>query len=354
MAGYSLNETQISDITTTTLRNFDRPKYNQIAQAVQRYLAFTKIFKEEKVQEDDGYGIQRDVMLSLSNNARSVGLYQKDNINVQDVNQVIKVDWRHQVTGWAIERREILENTGASRIVDLIKQRRVDAMIGLAALYENMFWSKPATSTDATTMFGVLYWLVYSATTGFNGGNPTGFTAGAGALDSTVYSAWQNYTAQYTYVSKQDLILKLRTGYYLTEWESPVDIPDFRRGRGQDYGFYMNIGTLLAMETLGEAQNENLGRDLASMDGQMTFRRHPLVHAPQLNTLTTSNPIYGLNWSWFYPVFLRGDFMRESPPYWLPEQHNTQVVYIDNTVNTLCTDRRRQILIAQADPSLGL
>ena len=33
--------------------------------------------------------------------------------------------------------------------------------------------------------FGVLYWLVYNASTGFNGGNPTGFSAGAGNLDST-------------------------------------------------------------------------------------------------------------------------------------------------------------------------
>ena len=184
MPGYVLNESQITDITVTTLRNFDRPKYNQIAQAQQKYLAYGKLMDEERVTEADGYGIRkRDVMLSLSNNANTTGLFAKDDNNVQTNNPDNKVDWRHQTTGWAIERREVLENSGPSRIVNLIQQRRADCIIGYAALYENMFWSKPADSTDATTMYGVLYWLVYSATTGFNGGNPTGFTAGAGGLD---------------------------------------------------------------------------------------------------------------------------------------------------------------------------
>ena len=354
MPGYVLNESQISDITTTTLKNFDRPKYNQIAQSQQRYLAYGKLMDEERVTVDDGYALQRDVMLSLSNNARSVGLHAKDNINIQSINQAISVPWRHQTTGWAIERREVLENSGASRIVNLIQQRRADCIIGYAQLFENMFWSKPADSTDAVTMFGVLYWLVYSATTGFNGGDPSGFTAGAGGLATASYPAWKNYTAKYTYVSKQDLILKLKTAYLLCDWESPVEIPDFRRGKGMDYGFYMNAATLLALETLGEAQNENLGRDLASNAGQILFHRHPCTHVPQLNSLTTSNPIYGINWSWYQITALRGDYMRESPPYWLPEQHNSQVTYMDCTLNSLCTDRRRQMLVAQADPALGV
>jgi hypothetical protein len=354
MAGYTLTESQISDITTTTLKNFDKPRYNQLAQPIQEYIAYPKVFQEERVSESDGYAIQRDVMLSLSDNARSVGLHAKDNINIESINQTISVPWRHQTTGWALERREILINSGASRIVNLIEQRRADAMIGWAALYENMFWSKPADSTDAVTMFGVLYWLVYNASAGFNGGNPSGFTAGAGGLDASSYSAWKNYTFNYAAVSKQDLITKLRTAYALCDWKSPVDIPDFRRGSGQNYGFYMNLATRISIETLGEAQNENLGKDIASFDGQMMFRRHPLVHVPQLNSLTTSNPIYGLNWSFFSVEALSGDFMRESPPYWLPEQHNSQVVYMDSTLNTLCTDRRRQILGAMADPANGV
>lgn len=351
---YALNESQITDLTITTLKELGRGRFNQIAQPLQEYYAFSKIFKEEKIQEDEGIGIQRDVMTGLSGNFRSVGLHAKDRTNVQDVNATISIPWRHQVSSWAIEYREVLENSGPARIVDLIKQRRIDCLIGIAQGFESMFWSKPVDSTDPVTMFGVLYWLVYSGTEGFNGQNASGFSAGPGSLDATTNAAWRNWTAQYAAVSKNDLILKLRRAYLNTQWKSPVDIPDFRRGSGQDYGFYMNFNTLLAMETLGEAQNENLGRDLAEFDGMMTFRRHPLYGVPQLNALTTSNPIIGLNWSWFYPVFLRGDYMRESKPIWLPEQHNSQVVYIDNSDNSVCTDRRRQILIANADPALGV
>lgn len=354
MPGFALNESQITDLTVTTLKQLGRGKFEQIAQTVQEHHAFSKIFKEEKVQEDDGYALQWDLMPTFSKNFRSTGLYAKDNINVQDNNITGTVPWRHQTTGWLIERREVLENAGPSRIVDLIKQRRIDCMIGIAEGYEQLWWGKPADSTDNVTLFGVLYWFVYNATEGFNGGNATGFTGGPAGVDCTTQPNWKHWTANYANVSKQDLIKKMRRAYRKTQWRSPVDIPDFRRGSGQDYGYYMNENTLLALEDLGEAQNENIGRDLATFDGTMTFKRHSLNYVPYLDALSTSNPIYGINWSYFFPVFLRGDYMRESKPIWLPDRHNTQVVYMDNTMNTKCVDRRRQQLFAIADPALGV
>ena len=40
---------------------------------------------------------------------------------------------------------------------------------------------------------------------------------------------------------------------------------------------YVNEDTMSSLEDLGEAQNENLGRDIASMDGQIIFRRVPII-----------------------------------------------------------------------------
>jgi hypothetical protein len=182
---------------------------------------------------------------------------------------------------------------------------------------------------------------VKNSSTGFNGGDPAGFASGAGNLATATYSTWKNYTAQYTNVTKSDLISKMRTAYRKIKFESPVDIPDYRRGRGDQYRIYLNETTIKAFEDLGEQQNENLGRDLASMDDTITFRRNPLVWTPELDSDTTY-PIYMLNFAYFAPVFLKGDYLRESDPAKAEGQHNVFVVFVDLTWNILCTDRRRQ------------
>ena len=45
-------------------------------------------------------------------------------------------------------------------------------MIALAELVENAGWTKPASSSDETEPYGLTYWIVKNATTGFTGGLP--------------------------------------------------------------------------------------------------------------------------------------------------------------------------------------
>ena len=94
------------------------------------------------------------------------------------------------------------------------------------------------------------------------------------------------------------------------------------------------------VEEVGESQNENLGRDIASMDGTMTFRNHPIIWTPQLDG-DAQNPWYGLDHSTFYPVCLQGDYLRESEARQAPNQHNVYQVHVDLSYNFLCVDPRR-------------
>ena len=112
-----------------------------------------------------------------------------------------------------------------------------------------------------------------------------------------------------------------------------------------DGGLYVNETTISGIEDLGEAQNENLGRDIATMDNAMVFRNHPILWVPKLDADTT-NPVYGLDHSTFYPVCLKGDYLRESDAEKSPNNHNTYVVYVDLTYNFICVDRRRNWVIA--------
>ena len=340
----SLSHEQLLDLVAVTQRNLGPMAWTDAATELTDYPVFTSLMRKSDVKMYTGDGIQRNVMTDTSGAARHTGLFGKDNVNVDDVMAQIYVPFRHTETSYAFERREKGINGGPEQIVDLIKVRRADAMISLAELIEETFWGKPLNSSDTTTPWGVKYWMVSNATQGFNGGNPSGFTGGAGGLSSTTNTRWANWTDQYTAVSKLDLIKKMRKAHRRTDFKSPVDIPSYRGSTGQKYRIYLNEDTIAAMEDVGEAQNDSLGRDLAPMDGKMTFRSNPLIYTPQLDGDAT-NPLYMINWGCFEIFFLKGEHLRESKLQQAADAHNTYHQFVDTSWNTLCTNRRKQALI---------
>lgn len=340
----ALTADAIADLVTTTQRDLGPMKWTDISTGTQEYVAMPKLLKKEKVTFGSGYGIQWNVMVTTSGNAQNVGLYATDTVNVGDVMKTANIPWRHTVTSYAFDRREVSMNREPARIVDLVKTRRADAMISMADKMETDFWGKPATSADEVTPFGVKYWICMGSTNaGFNGGDPSGFSSGAGGLASATYTRWQNYTAGYTSVTKDDLVAKWRKASTFTNFKPPVDMPDYNRGT--KYGYYTNYSVIGALETLLENQNDNLGNDVASKDGSTLFRRVPVMWVPFLEG-TSQNPIYGINWGTFYPAFLEGEYMREDSPIMAPSQHNVMNVFIDNTYNWCCKNRRSNFVLA--------
>lgn len=335
-----LTDLDIADLVAGTLRELGRMKFQQIAQNLQDYEVFPTWFKKDKVTFDSGIGIQRTLMNRLSGAASHVGLLDPDNVNITDVLDQLQVPWRHAQTSWGFIHQETLMNRGEALIVNIIKPRRTAAMIDLVEELENKAWASPSSSSDKLNPFGIPYWIVKNSSTGFNGGAPSGWTdvAGVSLTDSPTF---KNYTGQYAAVSKPDLIKKLRTAKRKCNFKSPIDINDYRNGKGQRYRLYTNESVVASFEDIGESQNENLGRDIASIDGvQMTFRGHPIRWIPKLDEDTT-NPVYGVDHSTFMPVCLKGDYLRESRAKQAPNQHNVYEVFVDLTYNYLCLDRRR-------------
>jgi hypothetical protein len=138
---------------------------------------------------------------------------------------------------------------------------------------------------------------------------------------------------------------------------------DMSSKRATDRRYYTNETTVSSFETIGEAQNENLGRDLApfsaggggdvkDLDGTLTFKKHPIVWVPQLDDTTVftacTNPIYQIDHSVFYVYCLKGDYLRETGPNPAPNQHNMYRVFLDLTYNALCANRRRCAVFATA------
>ena len=350
MAGNTIQADSLADLVAGTLRDLGRFKWTDIMTATQDHVAWNRLMQEKKIKFDDGYGIQFNVQYQTSGAARHLGLFEVDDVDVADTMVQGNIPWRHGETKMAIEKREISMNRGKSRIFDLIKTRQADAMTDWAETFEDAFWVKPSSSSDLTQPFGVTYWIVYNATAGFNGGNPSGFTSGAAGLDVATYTRWKNYSVNYTTVSKTDLVRKIRKAATFTRFRSPIRTNIQPYDTGTNFGYYTNYNVIGTLEELLEDQNENLGNDVASKDGDVMFRRNPVVWVPNLED-RTGDPVFGINWGVFKPVFLRGEFMRQSGPNNTSgAQRNVIKTFWDTSYNNVCYDRRKCFVAATADP----
>ena len=343
----TLQADDIADLITITQKDLGRLRWTDLSYDLQEYIALPSLLQKEKVAFGSGYGMQYNVMTGTSGAAKDVGLYEVDNVNVSDVMQTATVPWRHMTTNYAIERREIAMNTGAAQIVDLVKIRRHDSMVDLAKHLESRFWSRPASSSDNKQMYGVPYWIVYNSSDGFTGLTPgsSDFSDVAG-LNPSTYDQWRNYSATYTTVSSTDLIRKWRKAATFTKFMTPH--PNNPYG-GDRAGYYTNYDVIGPLEEVLEAQNDNLGNDIASKDGKLLFRQVPVTWVPHLEDFT-GDPIYGINWGVFKPAFLSGEYLREEGPNKASNQHTVFQTHVDLTMNTICYDRRRNFVLATAEP----
>lgn len=339
----ALTAPQLGDLVNATLRDLGEMRFTEIATDLQRHTAMRNLLKRNRIQLESGFGIQWDIMVTQTGAAANVGLGASDNVNIVDTLIQGTADWRNTTTNYAIIGQELAMNRTPRRIVDLLKVRRIGALISLAELMESNFWGPPVAATDNVTPFGVNMWFVKNATEGFNGGAPTGYTTVAG-VSPTVYPRWQNWTYQYTSVSRDDLIRHWRKAATFTDFQPPVDgIPTFNTG--DVYGFYSNYGVIGPLEEALESQNDNLGNDIASKDGLTLFRRVPVTWVPKLEADTT-NPVYGINWGVFKTMILRGWWLRETAVPIVPGQHTVSAQFLDSTYQWVAKDRRRAFILS--------
>jgi len=337
-----------ADLVTTTLRHLEKRTWADIVVDNQNHIAMPKILKKKSVTFGSGYGHQFNVRVFSNNAARNVKLNETDNPTTADTQKTGNVPWRHAETHWALEERIIAMNRSPAQLVSLLSTSRVDAMTDLAELMESNFWGAPSSSSDTLSPYGVPYWIVKNNTTGFNGGHPSGFSD-VGGLSQTTYSRWANWTAQYTSVQKNDAVRKWREAATKTSFKPPVD--GAFSNMGNQYGFYTDYTVLGTLEEILESQNDNLGNDVASKDGNVMFRRIPVEWVSYFDnnsgTVDTTNPIYGINWSVFKPCFLSGEYLKETKVAPHPLHHRTITQYTDCTFNFFCVDRRRNFVLSK-------
>jgi hypothetical protein len=326
----------VLDFVNDTLKDLGKPKFTDISSNLQRHTAMKTLLRANRAVLDSGQGIQFNVLAAQSNAARNVSPAESDNVNLVDGMVQASTVWRFVQTSYMVIAQLADMNREPSRIVDWVLQQRLMAMISLAELMEANFWAAPS-ATDSLTPLGVPYWITKNGTKGFNGGTLTGYTTVAG-LSPTTYANWNNFTAPYTTVSRDDFVVVAREMADKMVFEPATDgIPS--PNTGDEYGFYTNYPVKAALELLLESQNDNLGHDVASMDGKAMFRRVPVTWVPWLDRDTT-NPFYAINWGWFKTYVHRGWWLRETNIKNTPGQHNIASHFIDSTLQFVTKNRR--------------
>ncbi len=338
-----LTPDQVDDFVKLTLSHFKRSKWTDLSMEHQEYVS-AQIISSKKVVEQGGKDISFRVKTRNTGNARITGLYAQDIARVEDVMIEASVGWSKQTTNWSYDVDEDLFQSDPETIIGILKIREHDALSDMAELMEECMWSAPANPSDKRPM-GIPFWIQKDATTtpegAFNGGNPTGFPAGAAGIDSNLYPRWRNWTFGYNDVTTMDMVRKFKRSLAFTNFIPPVPHPELGYGAAA-YGAYTTYRVREPLERLAESRNDNLGSDVARYIDAVTIGGVPIKWVPYLENNDTSDPIYGINWKVLRPYVKRGCDMRRSPPMPAPghTQHTVRTIHIDNWMNYINVNRR--------------
>ncbi len=352
----------ILDLVRGTFPTVRKDTMTNLMMPLQKYYALSRLFKDQRMGFS-GRLIQEELLTDDNGAARTTGLNSNDVFSEKDGVQLITAEMRHSETSYAYDKRVILaQGDNAAKIYDYLKVKRVQALGSLHALSEKLFWCKPPTATDTTDPYGIFYSLVYgSGAAGFNGGNPTGFSAVYGqdtSVSTNNIDRYRNCTGSFTNVVSTDFLDLFWDAYMLIGFEVPQDLNDFRNGVGEKMQCYTTKQNLKDLKHMMEGRNENLGYDLDKVEGTVTFSGTPIRWVPALDQPgvanqinSASHPFLMINWDALRIRFLEGDYMRDTGPYEMtPVRHNSIGVHVDLSWQTINLDRRRCALLAKADP----
>lgn len=356
----SVKMTELGDFISLTLN--DLPDNHFEVNWTNQDYEFTRIYQNERMVIDGGNEIERKIMFDNSGHARYRYNYDTDEPSVEDLMSTVKVPWTRLGTyyGWDdLELRRNLNNT--KRVVDLMKERRVDGSWALADLIESRSWLTPTSATDTLYPYGVPYYINHmtsgSTTDGFVGQTITYQNGSTGTtcanIDASTSAKWRNYAALYTAIDNA-FIKKVRLAMMYTKFKPPVILNDPSQAeRTAQKRFYSDFNTVAELMDLADAKDDRhsgkevLGGLVVDDGGLVMLNRLPVVPIAQLEGVTDPEsgtatcPIYCVDFSYFVPFIHEGYWMIESDPMTDRTQHTSYTVFLDGAHQNLCTNRKR-------------
>ena len=351
----SLSASQIVDLANGTLADLGRFKMEDLMSDLQEFPAAHELMQKARQEKADGLAIRWNALTSTGTNGKFTGLHGRDNIDITAGELYQEIPWRYYKNGMAFDRREVKINGGASKIFDVVKARRHRMYAEGVEDMESTFWDGPTGSTDTTTPFGLLnYWLDYSATTGFEGGDHSYHAGGVGGKLCADYPRLEHYTFNFSTINQATIRL-IRGALRQTRFHGIVQAQKQQispYANGFRRAIYTTYDNLQAMEELLEAKNDNHGNDLAKYDGMVHIAKVPVIDVPYLSeNHATSDPFIGIDWEQVKVCYMKGEWFRETPFTIKSEQHNDLEMHTDCQFNIKVIQRRKGIWLgAKSDP----
>lgn len=342
----TLQYNQIDDAVLETQNNLiAKGAFVDMQTDLTDHVAVREMWKGRAKKFDGGVDWEFAIQMDHNHSARTVGLFETDGSSLTDTMKNGKVGPRHINAHYIYDQRESSFQRGGHAIVDLVNTRYTGMMISLYELMEGILWGKPVDSSDEKTPYGLAYWVTRSATEGFTGGNPAGFSDGRAGVSSIEFPRFANWAGPYAQITKTDLVRKMRRAARKTQFRSPVSHATPSLASMQN-GIYTNDAVIGICEELLEANNMALGNDLASKDGRAMFKSTPLTYVPTLDGDST-DPVFMLDWKWLAIGVMTGWENNLSAPAPVPGKHLVRRVDLDVSLNMVCTDPRRQTVFSK-------
>lgn len=355
------------DLINTTRERLPAGDFT-VTQEFQKYTVMDKWFAQDRVQYRGGRKIVENAQFDDNGNAQFVRPMQRRSIHAVDTQDQFEAPWVMADTHWTITRQEILRNRGPEGFVDMVKSRRIAALMSLANKLETRCWMAPDSTSDDLNPMGLKYWIVpldsSSAGAGFYGCHADGFTDKGGIQAATANAntptcsggepMWRNYvaggatsTTEYYLTINDAAINTMRRCMYKTHFVSPLVVDDLINGPAADYRIYCNVDTKIEYEDHVDEKNEGAGYggDADKFAGLVAFKRVPISEEPQLEDDTT-NPFYFVNHSHFYPFVQEGEYLREDETRNPDEYPDTFVTWVNLAFNFIMRNAREQAVMS--------
>jgi len=353
----SLSNTTLMDILKNTQ---DVEPYDGSFETLQNlhdYEICNRWMAKDKITFDGGTSIVRHVQVTESGAAQWVVPYQTTEPSVTDVQARIRANWCYIQTDYSIAREEMLVNRSRPKLIDLMKSRRLAAMMDLAELLELWVWRSPTNSSDALHPFGVPMYItpiITAQTYGHVGCNPlyndTSAVADCAGIDSSLsaYSRWRNYADRWNLadsfegVIEDEDIIKITRMLRRLHFKSPTFVTDIDNGSYKNLRLYTGEEVIESLEERARKQNDQLGSDVARYAGATIIKNLPVIWIERLDYANSSTyPFYALNHTYFKPFVMEGNWLRENEPIRSKGQHNVFTTFVDAQMNIICTNRQR-------------
>lgn len=365
-----LNVKSIDDFVEATLAHYDRGPWVDLSLVNQNYIFMSRFMNmgegdgaDRKFRQKNitgGRHLAWKVQIANTNNAHAAGLYAE---NRTDIVNGIKEAWMP----WALHRvsmsydiyEEELQGTEPDRIIDYIMMRENMMMNDFAEYMETLLWSSPASSDlEPMEMAGIPYWLQRSATFGLTGGNPAGWSGGAGNLSSTTYGQWKNRAGTYNRVSRDDMVDKIMEHLTKANYKAPHSGGNKVAQGPSRYEIFTTYAVVAETQRYLDARSDNTRTDGVAgiAPGQASIAGVPMSWVAKLSnneaanarTYDSTDPLYGVDFNQFEFFSKPGQKWRRDKPVQAPNQSTVRTVYCYSLGNTRCVSRRQNWTLYRA------